>query len=109
VQSVLVSTAVLRDLVNQDRDFGYWAIHPVEQAQFKWKRDPREAFRPIRLDLAIFDLLSASDNLSQPLAFDGCRDPVVADSHRRSGHMMGGTVGSLNCRPFSSPLQVVWG
>jgi len=32
VQLVFTSTAVLRDSVDEDCDFGDWAIHPIEEA-----------------------------------------------------------------------------
>ena len=80
VQLVFARTAVLRDLVDQHRDFGDWRIHAVEQPQFKWHADLRETLRPVRFDLAVFDLLGACDDLSQPLALDGRRYPVVACS-----------------------------
>ena len=34
---------------------------------------------PIRLDLAVLDLLRPGDDLSQPLTLDGRRDSVVTD------------------------------
>jgi hypothetical protein len=63
MKAVFARTPILRDPVDQHRDFGYWRIHPVQQPQFKWHRDLREALRPVRLDLAVFDLLRASDDL----------------------------------------------
>jgi hypothetical protein len=35
VQSVFVGAAILRDPMDQHRDFGDWRIHPIDQAQFK--------------------------------------------------------------------------
>ena len=63
VKSVLARTPILRDPVDQHRDFRHWRIHPVEQAQFEGQRYLLESFRPIRLDPPIFDLLGASDDL----------------------------------------------
>ena len=63
VQSVLVSAAILRDPVDQHRDFGYGWIHPVAEAQFEWQRNHRESFRPIGLDPAVLDLLCARYDL----------------------------------------------
>jgi hypothetical protein len=63
VQLVYASTAILGDFVDQHRDFGNRWIHPVEQTQFEGHGNLREAIRPIRFDLTIFDLLRASDDL----------------------------------------------
>jgi hypothetical protein len=60
----------------------------VEQAQFKRQRDLREALRPVRLDLAVFDLLRASDDLRQPLALDGRRDSVVVQLLHRNSYTL---------------------
>lgn len=64
VQLVFARTAVLRDLADQYRDFRDRAIHPVEQAQLEGHRDLPEPLRPIRLDLAVFDLLGVRDDLA---------------------------------------------
>jgi len=79
VQSVLTRTP--GDFVYQHRDLRHWRIHPVEQAKCEWQRNLREALRPIGLDLAAFDLLRASHNFSQPLAFNCRRYSVVLRSH----------------------------
>src|ERR1700722_12773567 len=81
VQLVYASAAILRDSMNQHCDFRYWWIHSVQQSQFEWNRYLREALRPVRLDLAVFDLLSASDDLCQPLALDGRRYSVITSWH----------------------------
>ena len=62
MKAVFSSAAILRDPVDQHRNFWHGRIHPVQQPQFEWLRDLRETLRPIRLDLAVFDLLGASDN-----------------------------------------------
>jgi hypothetical protein len=86
VQLVLTCGFVLRDLVDQQRDFGHWRIHAVEYAQFEGHSHLREALCPVGLDLAIFDLLGARDDLRQLLAFNPRRYPVVRSyrvAHRR--------------------------
>ena len=84
MQSVLSSTAILVDPMDQHRDFWDWRIHPVQQSQFEGHRNLRQALCPIGLDLAVLDLFRASDDFRQPLALNGRRDPVVIDSHSLS-------------------------
>ena len=64
MKAVFARTPILGDPVDQHGHLWHWRIHPVQQPQFEWHRDLRETFRPIWLDLAIFDLLGASDDLS---------------------------------------------
>jgi hypothetical protein len=82
VQAVFARPSILRDPVDQHRHLWHGRIHPVEQSQFEWHRDLRETFRPVGLDLTVFDLLRARDDLGEPLTlYRGC-DPFVPDSHR---------------------------
>ena len=80
MQSVFSSAAILGDPMDQHSDFGNRRIHPVQQAKFEGYRDLREALCPIGLDLAVFNLLRASDDFRQPLALDCRCDPVVPSS-----------------------------
>jgi len=52
---------------------------PLSRRSSKGTETFPKQFRPIGLDLTVFDLLGARDDLSQPLAFDGRRYPVVAN------------------------------
>src|SRR5271168_2479016 len=60
-----------------DGDDLYRRSHAVQQPQFEWQRHLRESFRPVGLDLAVFDLLRPRNDLRQPLALDCGRDTVV--------------------------------
>lgn len=44
--------------------------------------------RPVRLDLAVFDLLRALDDLRQPLALDCRRNPVAVQLLHRNSHTL---------------------
>jgi hypothetical protein len=78
MQLVFACAAVLCDPVDQHCHFWNRRIHAVAQAEFEGHRYLREALRPVRLDLAVLDLLRACDDFSQPLALYCCRDPVVS-------------------------------
>jgi hypothetical protein len=84
MKAVFSSAAILRDSMDQNRDFRHGRIHPFEQPQFEWHRDLRETRRPIWLDLAIFALLGAPDDFGEPLTLDGSRYSVVSFLHRLS-------------------------
>lgn len=68
VQPILARTTILHDPVDQHRDFWHRWIHAVQQPQFEWQRDFREPLRPVRLDLAVFDLLGARDDWGSHVA-----------------------------------------
>ena len=63
VESVLTRPTILRDPVNEDCHFRHGRIHSVQQAQFEWRCDLAEALRPVGLDLSVFNLFRACDDL----------------------------------------------
>ena len=76
---MVLRRAALCDPVDQDGRLRYRRSHAVQQPQFEWHRYPREALRPVGLNLAILDLLGARDDLRQSFPFNGGRDPVVVE------------------------------
>ena len=79
VQSVLAGTAVRRDLVDQHSHFRR-RIHPIPQPQFERRQNLREAICPVRLHLAILNLLRSGNDFGQPLSFNGGRNAVVGEA-----------------------------
>jgi hypothetical protein len=77
VQLVLACARVLADLADLHQHPRSRLAHPVDEMKFEGCLDARELSRPIRLQLAIRDLLVPRDDLAEELAFDGGGDAMI--------------------------------
>ena len=81
VELVFSRPTVAGYFINQHRDFRNWRTHSIDQTELKRQGDALQAFCPVGLDLPVFNLLRACNDLCKPLPLDSSRDPIFLNSH----------------------------